>query len=427
MTFFKSIQFVKSATVKDSVILFSGTIFSTILGLLLVVILTRLLSLSEFGLIITALTFSLAVSDASELGINSSVFNFISGAGEKEKRGFLRVTFTSKLLISTFVSLMIFILSAYISKSVFNNLAMIPFIQISSLGIFLTILIIWAQTIFQAEKRFVSSVLTNISINLFRILAVVVISYLQFLSVINVYWAMTLILVIVLIALKGMIPISFTKIDLNMNDYKKVWAFSTPMGLGFLAWSVYTRLDQILVLNLKGANEAGVYGVAFRVASIIVFLAASFGVVITTRFASMDRGVFYTYFKKTLLVSLSLGLLSAVLIILAPLIIPLVFGKNFMGSIPPLQILTLASICFLISVPFNQAIIYQFKEPYFYMISSLFYLLLLYLLLTGLVPPYGSVGAAMSMLIMYFFQLLLSAGYFFYLQGKMDKQPVATA
>lgn len=404
-----------STSLKDSAVMFLGGGIATFLGFILTIILTRNLDAASFGLFITSLTFIQAVTDFSEMGINSAVFNFVSSTKNKERISFIETTLIIKLGLALLISIIIFVFSDLIANFFLKDDDIIFFIKYSSIGVFLLILVTWGQTVLQAQRRFIAYSFNNLSMNLFRVVILLLLITLGIFNALNAFVALQLMLFVTLVFLLFSIKISYFKLSLNIEHLKKILRFGLPVGIGFSFWAIYTKLDQILILKLEGAEEAGIYGVAFRISMMIIFVASIFGTVITPRFASLGVRSFYTYFKKTLLGSFCLGLISTISIILAPTILPLIFGTNFANSILPFQILATGSTLFTFSIPFSYAILYYFKNPYFMMWSSALYLVLLWFLLNQLIPILGSVGAALSMLIMYAFQLILSIAFFIYL------------
>lgn len=411
----------RSKTAKDSIVLLIGSAVATGLGFFLTVILTRSLTPATFGLFITALTFSQLVTDLFELGINPAVINFVSSSFGQEKAALLKTSFLAKLIIALLISSLVFLLAPWISTIIFKSETIIPFIKFSALGIFLLMLLNWGQTVFQAEKRFVLSTLVSGSVNFLRVLAVVGLIALGIFNSFNAYLVLqaVLILSLTLVFLKE--GWMFLKTRNNITDYQKIARFGLPIGLGFSLAAIYSRLDQILLFNIAGEKEAGIYGLALRVMSALIFAAMALSTATTPRFASLHPQDFRTYFKKALLATSGLGVLSVGVIITAPIFFLLLFGSKFQEATVPFQILMIGAIFFIITSPFNNAILYKFKKPRFSFFVSIFSLVLIWFLLNFLIPLYKSSGAAAAVTIVYGLQLILSLGYFFILDKKERK------
>lgn len=403
-----------SATAKDSLIMLFGAALSTVLGFFLIVILARGLSPVELGLIFTALIFTQLVSDMFELGVNSSTLNFISSAERGEKLVFLKTTFIVKLITVGVVGSGVFFLALPLSQVIFRSDAMVPFIQISSVGVALLMLIGWEQAVFQAEKRFILSMFLGSSINVLRLLVILGIILLGIFNPVNAYIALQIILPIAVIAFFLRIGRNFLQVSSSALIYRKIFGFGLPVGLGFALAAIYTKLDQIMIFNLLGGAEAGIYGLAFRVMSVFLFAAAALNAAVTPRFASLHPDQFPAYFKKTLVAALGLGFLSALAILVAPAFLPIIFGAKFYSSIVPFQILSVGAIFFILSSPFYTAILYKFKKTKYSLFLSLVSLALMWGLLSLLIPVYKTLGAAIAVTSVYGLQLIISVAFFFF-------------
>ncbi len=413
------INFIKvlffSNTAKDSIISFVGVFVSAVLGFFLTYLLSGNLTPSQFGIFVTALTFSLLMADLLDLGINSSVLNFTASADEEKKKIFIKSTLLIRITIITIVGIVLLFFGHQISLLIFSNENIIPLIQMSSLGIAFTMLVTWGQAVFQAEKNFLLSSILGSSVNLLRFGVVGLLIITGFFSYLNAYFFLQLIIFIPMLFVFLKLGLSFIREKTTLLHYKQILKFGIPVGLSYSVFSISSRLDQILVLKMLGENEAGFYGLAFRLASSLFFFAASFSSVITPRYISISPKDFLLYFKKTILVSVSVASLVALMIPIIPFIFPFLFKNTYGPSLQPLQILTIGMIFFILSIPFSYSILYRYKKPLFALILSVINLLILWFLLNYLIPVYGINGAASSITLGYFINLIVTFAYFAYL------------
>lgn len=409
---------IKSKTAKDSLIMLFGAAITTVLGFFVTVILARGLSPIELGLILTALTFTQLVSDMFELGINSAVLNFVSSSSEVERPVFLKFTFMAKLTIALLVGLGVLLLASPLSMFIFKSEEILPFVQISSIGVALLMLVGWEQSVFQAKKMFIHSSLLGVLINILRVLGILVILAVGIFNPINSYIVLQVVLVIGIVVFLFKIGKNFFRVKNTTGVFNKVFGFGLPVGFGFALAAIYTKLDQIIIFNLLGGAEAGIYGLAFRVMSVFLFAGGALNAAITPRFASLHPDQFSAYFKKTLLAAFGLGFLSALGILVAPIFLPIIFGAKFYSSILPFQILSIGAIFFILSSPFYTAILYKFKKTKYSLFISLASLLLIWGLLNLLIPVYKSLGAAIAVTLIYGFQFIISVAFFFFWSRK---------
>lgn len=412
---------ISSATARDSSYMLIGNLVTTLMGYLLIVILTRNLPTSSFGLIITALAFTQLATDVIELGINSATTNFISSSKKEEKFRYLKAILTLKTCIALGGAIIIFSLSPMIAELIFKSEAITPYIQISAIGVFLLTIIASGVVIFQAEKKFLLASILSTGINVTRLGIVFILLVFGLFNEITAYFVFQSILVILVLTIFLKIGFGVFKVRSERDQYRKIFKFGLPVGGGIALAAVYSRLDQILIFNIAGDVEAGIYGLAFRVASVLIFASAALGAAISPRFASIAGQDFIKYFKKTLLASSGLVLVGILSIPLAPILLPLIFGAKFSGSVIPYQILTLGMTFFVITSPFNAAILYRYKKTKFNFFSGILVLVMIWIMLTLLIPRYQSSGAAMAVTFVYALQMVLTAGYFLLLNNRLVK------
>ncbi len=412
-------NFLFSSTSKDSLTLLIGNVITLSLNTILLIILTRNLSISDFGLIITGLSFIQLMSDGFEFGINSAILNFVPAASSWEKGVFLKSSFILKLLISLVLFFAILLFAKPISILIFNNPKILPIIQISSLSVFLMILFFWGISFLQAERRFKFAATVNSSLNFFRLILILILLLLNVFNLISVYLSLTLALALSVLLILFKLKVSLLLFKTPYTKYIQIIKFGLPIGIGFGLAAIYTRLDQIFILNLTGEREAGIYGLAQRLTLFFILAATSFGGAFVPRFTSIEGNRFLSYFKKTLLASLALAIITLGFIPISQIFIPLIFGSRFENSIAPFQILTVGIAFFILFMPFYSAIIYRFKKPFFATVISLVSVLVIFLLLNIVVPLYKSIGAAIVMSSVYGLQLLAAIIYFFINYKKM--------
>lgn len=407
-----------SETSKDSAIMFSGSVVSVIFSFILIVILTRNLSAAGLGLVLTGLTITQLLTDAFELGINPALMNFIPAASPIQKLIYIKTTFLLKLLTGIIVAVAVFYLAPFTATVFLKNESMTFFIQSSAVGIFLMSIILWGQTVFQAEQKFLYSSFLNALVNIIRTLAVLILVILALINPQSAFLVMQICLVIVVGLVFLLMKLDYLKVKATVFYWRQIIRFGLPLGISFALAAVYTKLDQLLIFNQTGEVEAGIYGLAYRVSLPLIFAVTALNSAITPRFTSVAGQAFWVYFKKSLLAVILLSVLGLLAIISAPVILPFIFGTSTRSSILPFQILVFGMICFILASPFVTAIIYRYHKPRFPFILSLLSLLLIYILLNLFIPNYKSVGAALAVALVYAGQLLLSLGYFRYLSKK---------
>lgn len=168
-----------------------------------------------------------------------------------------------------------------------------------------------------------------------------------------------------------------------------------PLLVGALASSLYLRLDLVLIRWMRGAEEAGVYAAAIRLSELAYGVPALLGMVFMASLSgtkgghSAEAGV-DGYFRA----SAALGyLLVLPIILIAPWLIPTLFGAAYFGAVLAAQIHA-GSVFFLcLTLARGRALVAR-GQGKFTMVSALVGLLIALPLQLLLIPHYGGVGAA---------------------------------
>lgn len=145
---------------------------------------------------------------------------------------------------------------------------------------------------------------------------------------------------------RSLVHINFTY---NPLLIKRIISQSLPMGGVLILFSLYNRIDTVLLQHLTDSTQVGLYGLAYFLYDNLVVMAAF---VMTSALPLLSPQVttsgptdlFNTYFQKLYDLMLMLGLLVMLGTLLAsPVVIFLVSTPEFTGSIPLLRILGMAA------------------------------------------------------------------------------------
>jgi O-antigen/teichoic acid export membrane protein len=167
---------------------------------------------------------------------------------------------------------------------------------------------------------------------------------------------------------------------------------------------VYLKIDQVMLRWLSDPSEVGVYAVAARLSEALYFIpiaivASVFPRLIALREESERR---FTQRLQQLFDGLvALGMLIALLVtLLAPWLVPLIFGADYVASTPILVIHTWASVFIFMRAALSRWILIE-NALYFSMLNQGLGALSNIGLNYMLIPFYGGKGAAWATLVSY--------------------------
>lgn len=130
---------------------------------------------------------------------------------------------------------------------------------------------------------------------------------------------------------------------------KRIFWEAAPAGMLFLFFNLYNRIDMIILEYFKGAGAVGIYGLAYKVYDNLIlgaaFLMNAMFPLLSAGAAKTDGAGLKNYYQKAF--DLLLGAALTVFLLfffIAPWIIRILGGQEFLPSISVLQILLFATV-----------------------------------------------------------------------------------
>ncbi|MHB8978757.1 MAG: flippase [Trichloromonadaceae bacterium] len=194
----------------------------------------------------------------------------------------------------------------------------------------------------------------------------------------------------------------------------QVAAQSWPFGVAGLFHLIYFQSDIILLRYMTGAEQAGIYNVAFTImVAVYMFpgvIYQKFLLPKIHRWAHYDRAKFYRVYRQGNIAMLIVGLLAMVVIwLLAPWGVVFLFGQNYQQAVGLLMILAVSAPVMFVSSSVGATLVTQAhmktKVKCMGIVAGINVVLNIML-----IPPYGAIGAAVatiisnvSLLVIYYF------------------------
>ena len=164
------------------------------------------------------------------------------------------------------------------------------------------------------------------------------------------------------------------------------------------------RLDILMLKKLSTLEEVGFYSLAIQIAEQLWHIPYAIETVILSRSANSNpaenQQVHHTV-ASIFRVSLLVGLLGGLFIFfMAPYLIPIVFGKDFIHSVPMIQ-LVLPGVLILVGFRILNSRLTGMGKPQIAIYTFLPALVINFILNLFLIPRFGGIGAAWSTNISY--------------------------
>lgn len=396
----QSRELIFSKTTKDSFVVFLGNAVSSVLGIIFTILAARFLGPAGWGVVAGVGNLIPIIVALADLGLGAAVFQYTAGKwGTKEEDKARRVYGTAlaiRAVTVTAVSIFIILFSSWLAKFLFNSQdpALIFLTVLGFLGVALLDFQIFS---IEAKQKWVLAAVFISLTNVFRVgflLFLIWVGQANILSVLVSFSGSSLIVFLASTLFIFNVP----KLHAGWQEFlKKSSSFSAWMGGNKIVSVLASRIDILILIQLAGAHEAGIYGAANRLAMGVPLVLGSFATVLAARFASLkDKSETIVFFKKAFGLSfiIVIGLIAG--IIITPLIITLL-GPEYVRSKEVLQWLFAAMIPFALSVPSVNLLIYHFKKPRMITLLSILQLLITVFFIYLYIPILGIFAAVWAL------------------------------
>ena len=394
-----------SQTIKDTLISFLGLGFSAAVGFIYTVILARVLGPEKFGIFSAVVALVAIVYSLGDLGIASAIINFIPKLKDLRST-IISTSYWFEIIVSIFI-LFLFAIFGIFHKAIIPG-SLLPQVLIAGVLAINYLFISYVQSIFTAERHFLSYSFTQIIDAGIKIIIVFILLSLSRLSIETALLANVISTFFALLITFGK---EFLRIKPSYNKgiFEKLFHFAKWIAVTRIFSVFISRIDIILLNLLSSSFQAGIFAAANRITLLFSLLVSSLGAVINPRFSGFDnKEKVISYVKKLLgLISLitSFMLLSA---LFAKPIINLVFGDKFVSAVPVFQALTIAMIPFIFSMATTSALIYTYNQTKFIARLTAFQVISMVVMEIIFIPSLGSFAPPIALGITNIIVLLIT-------------------
>jgi O-antigen/teichoic acid export membrane protein len=148
---------------------------------------------------------------------------------------------------------------------------------------------------------------------------------------------------------------------------------------------------------LAGATATGLYSIPSRLAGFVTVLTSSLSGVLAPRLAGFgNKEEEKKYIIKATLATLPIIAALVFWIIIAKPFILILFGNNYLDSVPIFKALVVAMIPFVFTAPSVTAIVYAMKKNVYIGAFSFFQIAAIFLLNLVFIPKYGPMGPTIT-------------------------------
>ncbi|MCF7820193.1 MAG: flippase [Candidatus Pacebacteria bacterium] len=352
----------QSKVLYNTAIQIISKVIATALGLIAMAMMTRYLGTTGFGEYTTIVTYISFFAIVADLGLTLITVQMISVPGVSEKRvldNLLALRLISAIFFLSLGPLSVLFLPYENSIKVGVLILSLSFIFIALNQILIGL--------FQKRLRMDKAAAAEIFGRLILVLGVYVAIKNSF-GLSGLLWA-SVIASFLNFALQYLLAQKFIKIGLKFDF--KLWQIiikkSWPLALIIVFNLIYLKTDTLILSIVKTQEDVGIYGAAYKIIEVIVTIPFMFSGLIlpflTVSWIKKDLKKFKVVLQKSydFMLFLALPMIIAIQII-APQLIFLIAGEEFMPATQVLKILILAAGLIFIGTIFSHAIIAVEKQ-----------------------------------------------------------------
>lgn len=406
-----------TSTAKSTYITTVGAGLVAFLGFVFWIIIARSMSPADFGLFSVVFNLITVLYVVCDVGLSSSILRYlpqaIREAKEEEAKKIMKVAFMAVLLVSGLLTVVLVVFSNQLAVLVFTKKELFLPLLIASfslLGISLSYVFI---TMLQGKQKFLLAVVTECSMMIVKVLAVVVLLVLGKLNLVSLVIAFTLTSFSGVIFGLFFVRPSFLFSPIDRNVAKILLSFGIWVALARIANAASARIDTLMLTRFVEADQIGFYAAAQRMTFIFPVLVTGMTAVISPKFAALKtKKEAIVFFKKASILLSFLLIPVIILYILAPWVTIWIYGSIYEPSISIFRWLLISSLFFIASSVPILAILYYLGESKFFAAISLTQLVLIFFGNLLFIPLFGVIGPAVSLAIAYGVIFLVSMIFF---------------
>ncbi len=403
-----------TATLRQSGITFAGTLLNGALGAVFYILSARALGPASFGIMSVALAAAMLASSIGDLGTDTGLVRFVSHywkADRLKADKFLKLSLKVKVAAGLVISLTGIILADPIANQVFQKSELAPALRIGFLGVTASLLFGFIVSYLKAFQKFLLWSVIQVGANFVRVIIILGLFTLGIITVEASLWTYVLTLLVgFIVGAIFFIPKGFLFVK-NENSVKsELFHYNKWIASFTLVAALSSRMDTFISARLLSPVDIGLYSAASQMVYIVPQIIGALGTVFAPKMAEMGgREKIISYLKKTQVLVLGLSVLGAFSIPVVSYFVPIVFGKEYVASIPIFIVLLFAMLVFLISVPVHNAILFYFSKPSLFFWLSLGHLTIMSALGWFLISRYGAIGGAFAVLVGSTFNFVIPA------------------
>lgn len=400
-----------SRITRDTSVVLFGNALSSTLAVMFTILAARSLGPEGWGIVAAVGSLLTILVAFADLGIGAGLFRFVSkrlSEGEiREARQIIQVSFSIRVISALSFAFILVLLSKPISQLILssNDPRLVIFAALGMVG---SLLIDFHIALTEAKRKWKKAAFFIALTNFLRvILSIYVIANNQvnFGSILAIFCASPLVAALLVYSIER---IGFGFSDNLGKVFREIGLFSGIMGANRMVSSINSRIDVLLLVNILGAYETGIYAAANRLAIGVPIILGSFATVLAPRFSSAsNKEDSLRFFKRAIGLSTVISIALFFGVIISPYIMYF-FGPEYERSSLVLQFLLASFIPAALSVPAVNLVIYGIKKPQIITLLSAVQLPIIIFVNMYFIPKVGVLAPVVALFIVNLTTMIVS-------------------
>lgn len=399
----KLLDKLKSKTAKDSILIMFGNLISQIMSLLVVIVVSRFLSVIDYGIYSILNNISSFVQDMADMGMNGAITRFVAEFRAKNKttkeKQIIGYSLRRKLINLIFVFIILVLCAKPIALYWLHDSSKYQYIYLIILTCAFSLMVSALRAVLQGRQEFKKYFISIVTWNLVWASIILIMAFTGLLTVLSSIIAgiisgiINLFLCIKLVDINFVNTINFTNIDRDIKT--KFNNFGNWMLLWALFAILQSKLDVFMLATFTTAEQVSYYDIASKVIKPVLMVVSAYAQVLNPQFASIGKSKLKQKIISVMKFIVLITLIIVIGIILVNPVITLIFGSKYDNSIIPAQLLLFAIIFYVWTVPFNCAL-YALNKPYIFTLASFVGLTVTAIGDYFLLGKFGAIGASIT-------------------------------
>lgn len=391
----------KSEGIRSSAIVTFGNVFGTALSAIALIIISRFLGPSEFGIFSAAFSVMMIMVRLGDFGLNLALQRYLA----RSENPLRDTSVTNIFYIKIFLSVSFIFIFTSASQILdtrllhFDSRSLVIAALISALGV---VFYEFIGVVVQAAHKFSHYALTVIFQAIGKIVTVLALIRTSLLTPINaiiLYGLAPLASGLLVSRLAGVKIKQISRLTSAIKDSSGILKVAKWTSVAMISAAIADNLDVLIIQYFLTPFDTGLFSAALRISTFFSLVGISVGSVLNIRVAKYhDKENLDKYIRKSVKYSLAIGALLLMLIPFSPLMINLTAGPDYALASNTLDFLFVATAILAATSPYV-ALFFVFDRPQYFALSGTISTLLLLSSDLLMIPSLGTMGASYARII----------------------------